>query len=55
MVKVLDDAGDEFNRQLDILTHVKHDNIVKLVGLCQELQPHYMVLEYTDWVSQYQM
>ena len=50
MVKVLEDVGDEFERQLDILTHVEHDHLVKLIGLCQEVQTHYMILEYTDWV-----
>lgn len=51
MVKVLEEVSAEFERQFDILTHVEHDHLVKLVGLCQEVQPYYMILEYTDWVS----
>ena len=51
MLKVLENIDEEFDRQMDILTHVEHDHLVKLVGLCQETQPIYMVLEYTDWVS----
>lgn len=51
MVKVLDEPGIEFDRQLEILTHVEHDHLIRLIGLCQEVQPHYMILEYTDWVS----
>lgn len=51
MVKVLEEIKEEFQRQLDILTRVDHEHLVKLVGLCREMQPHYMILEYTDWVS----
>lgn len=39
----------EFRRQLDLFSRVRHDNIVRLVGLCSDADPHYMLLEHTDW------
>lgn len=51
MVKVLEEVKEEFTRQLDILINTDHEHFVKLLGLCRETQPHYMILEYTDWVS----
>ncbi|XP_075987626.1 tyrosine-protein kinase-like otk [Anticarsia gemmatalis] len=39
----------EFRRQLDIFSRVRHENIVRLIGLCNEADPHYMLLEHTDW------
>ncbi|KAM3968910.1 LOW QUALITY PROTEIN: tyrosine-protein kinase-like otk [Aphomia sociella] len=39
----------EFKRQLEIFSRVRHENIVRLIGLCNEAEPHYMLLEHTDW------
>ncbi|XP_049882172.1 tyrosine-protein kinase-like otk isoform X2 [Pectinophora gossypiella] len=39
----------EFRRQLDLFTRVRHANVVRLIGLCNEASPHYMLLEHTDW------
>ncbi|XP_060807988.1 tyrosine-protein kinase-like otk [Amyelois transitella] len=39
----------EFRRQLDMLSRVRHDNVVRLIGLCNEMDPHHMLLEHTDW------
>ncbi|KAJ8707969.1 hypothetical protein PYW08_010335 [Mythimna loreyi] len=39
----------EFRRQLELFTRVRHENIVRLIGLCNEAEPHYMLLEHTDW------
>lgn len=41
----------EFKREADMFHRLSHDNIVKIIGLCRETEPHYLVLEYTDWVS----
>lgn len=56
MVKALTKVKDEhccseFRRQLDLFRTVSHKNVVKLFGLCRDKDPHYMLLEYTDWVS----
>ncbi|XP_078047584.1 tyrosine-protein kinase-like otk [Augochlora pura] len=54
MVKSLTSTKDEmslqeFKRQLDLLHKLNHENVVKLIGLCREEEPDYMILEYTDW------
>ncbi|KAG6465784.1 hypothetical protein O3G_MSEX015387, partial [Manduca sexta] len=53
LVKVLTTKDEvqltEFRRQLDLFSRVKHANIVRLIGLCNESEPHCMLLEHTDW------
>ncbi|KAK3919401.1 Inactive tyrosine-protein kinase 7 [Frankliniella fusca] len=54
MVKALNHTRDEaslleFRRQLDMFQRVNHPNIVSLLGLCREQDPHYMLLQYSDW------
>lgn len=40
----------EFKREIDIFVKLSHENVTKLYGLCREAEPHYMILEYTEWV-----
>ncbi|XP_014204264.1 inactive tyrosine-protein kinase 7-like [Copidosoma floridanum] len=54
MVKTLNNTKDEsilqeFKRHLDLLYKLNHENITRLVGLCRDEEPDYMVIEYTDW------
>ncbi|XP_066594792.1 tyrosine-protein kinase-like otk isoform X2 [Prorops nasuta] len=54
MVKSLINTKDEaslheFKRHLDLVHKLNHENVVKLVGLCREQEPDYMILEFTDW------
>ncbi|XP_045532764.1 tyrosine-protein kinase-like otk isoform X3 [Pieris brassicae] len=53
MIKALNTKDEhqlaEFRRQLDLFSRVRHENISRLFGLCNESDPHYMVLEHTDW------
>lgn len=56
MVKALNKVKDEsacqeFRRQIEMFRILTHKGVVRLYGLCREKDPHYMVLEYTDWVS----
>ncbi|CAG9824276.1 unnamed protein product [Phaedon cochleariae] len=39
----------EFKREIDMFSKLSHDNVIKLFGLCREIEPHYMILEHTDW------
>ncbi|XP_011311017.1 inactive tyrosine-protein kinase 7 [Fopius arisanus] len=39
----------EFKRHLDLFHKLNHENVAKLIGLCREGEPDYMILEYTDW------
>lgn len=41
----------EFKREIDMFVKMCHENVVKLFGLCREAEPHYMIMEHTDWVS----
>jgi PTK7 protein tyrosine kinase 7 len=45
-----DSALQEFKRELDMFYKLQHQNVAQLMGLCRETDPHYMILEYTDWV-----
>ncbi|XP_011184428.2 tyrosine-protein kinase-like otk [Zeugodacus cucurbitae] len=54
LVKALNKFKDEnicqeFKRQIDMFRAISHKGVVRLFGLCREKDPHYLVLEYTDW------
>ncbi|CAG9864509.1 unnamed protein product [Phyllotreta striolata] len=54
LVKALTNTKDEaclqeFKREIDLFNKLSHENITKLFGLCRETEPHYMILEHTDW------
>ncbi|XP_067627176.1 tyrosine-protein kinase-like otk [Eurosta solidaginis] len=54
LVKALNKFKDEnicqeFKRQIDLFRAISHKGVVRLFGICREKDPHYMVLEYTDW------
>ncbi|XP_052873435.1 tyrosine-protein kinase-like otk [Anopheles cruzii] len=50
LTKVKDEhCCQEFRRQLELFRTVAHRNVVQLFGLCREKDPHYLLLEYTDW------
>lgn len=38
----------DFRRELEMFGKLSHPNVVRLLGLCREAEPHYMVLEYVD-------
>ncbi|XP_051773698.1 inactive tyrosine-protein kinase 7 isoform X1 [Ctenopharyngodon idella] len=38
----------EFRRELEMFSKLNHAHIVRLLGLCRETHPHYMILEYVD-------
>lgn len=55
MVKSLQNTRDEsalaeFKRELDMFHRLAHEHVTRLVGLCRDTDPHYLILEYTDWV-----
>ncbi|NXG39844.1 PTK7 kinase, partial [Dromaius novaehollandiae] len=38
----------DFRREAEMFSKLNHANVVRLLGLCRESEPHYMVLEYVD-------
>ena len=42
---------ERFEREARTLAQLSHPNIVRLLGLCREAEPHYMILEYYDLVT----
>ncbi|XP_053169066.1 inactive tyrosine-protein kinase 7 isoform X1 [Hemicordylus capensis] len=38
----------DFRREFEMFGKLNHSNVVRLLGLCREAEPHYMVLEYVD-------
>lgn len=40
----------DFRREFEMFGKLNHANVVRLLGLCREVEPHYMVLEYVDLV-----
>jgi serine/threonine protein kinase len=45
-----DSALQEFKRELDMFHKLHHQHVARLLGLCREADPHYLILEYSDWV-----
>uniref|UniRef100_A0A669F1W5 Inactive tyrosine-protein kinase 7 n=1 Tax=Oreochromis niloticus TaxID=8128 RepID=A0A669F1W5_ORENI len=38
----------DFRREAEMFAKLSHPNVVRLLGLCREADPHYMILEYYD-------
>lgn len=38
----------DFRREAEMFGKLSHPNVVRLLGLCKESEPHYMILEYYD-------
>ncbi|XP_071375712.1 inactive tyrosine-protein kinase 7, partial [Centroberyx affinis] len=38
----------DFRREAEMFAKLNHTNVVRLLGLCREAEPHYTILEYYD-------
>ncbi|KAM7409061.1 hypothetical protein PAMA_002664 [Pampus argenteus] len=38
----------DFRREAEMFAKLSHPNVVRLLGVCREAEPHYMILEYYD-------
>ncbi|XP_064173611.1 inactive tyrosine-protein kinase 7-like [Anguilla rostrata] len=38
----------DFRREFEMFGKLSHAHVVRLLGLCREAEPHYMILEYVD-------
>lgn len=41
----------DFRKECEMFAKLSHQNITRLLGVCREAEPYYMILEYTDMVS----
>lgn len=41
----------DFRRECEMFAKLSHPNITRLLGMCREAEPYYMILEYADKVS----
>lgn len=41
----------DFRREAEMFAKLSHANVARLLGLCRETEPHYMILEYYDLVN----
>ncbi|XP_014785291.1 inactive tyrosine-protein kinase 7 [Octopus bimaculoides] len=39
----------EFKHEMDMFSRLEHPNITKLLGVCREAEPNFMITEYCDW------
>ncbi|CAG5115170.1 unnamed protein product, partial [Candidula unifasciata] len=39
----------EFHAEMDMYSKMEHSNIVRLLGVCREAEPFFMITEYCDW------
>lgn len=42
----------EFKQEMEMYSKLDHPFIVKLLGVCRDLEPHFMIMEYCDWVRE---
>ncbi|CAH8561539.1 unnamed protein product [Dicrocoelium dendriticum] len=43
---------NEFHRQLELFGKLNHEHVTRLLGICMEQEPFYMLLEYCEWVRE---
>ena len=41
----------EFKQELDMYSKLDHPCIAKILGVCKEIEPQFVITEYCDWVS----
>lgn len=41
----------DFRREAEMFGKLSHPNVARLLGLCKEAEPHYMILDYYDLVT----
>ena len=41
----------EFYREVDVFSRVSHEHVTRLLGICREMEPLFLISEYCEWVS----
>lgn len=45
-----DSISTDFHTEMEMYSKLEHPNVVRLLGLCRETEPIFMITEYCDWV-----
>ena len=40
-----------FRREIDMFNKLNHENVVRLLGVCREMEPQFLITEYCEWVG----
>lgn len=40
----------DYHSEIEMYSKLEHPNIVRLLGVCREAEPFFMITEYCDWV-----
>jgi len=41
----------EFCREIEMFSKLTHEHIAKVLGVCCDMEPRFLITEYSDWVS----
>lgn len=41
----------DYRREAEMFAKLSHPNVARLLGVCREAEPHYMILDYYDLVN----
>jgi len=41
----------EFYREVDLFSRANHEHLCRLLGVCREMDPLFLITEYCEWVS----
>ncbi|KAH3873129.1 hypothetical protein DPMN_036355 [Dreissena polymorpha] len=39
----------EFQREMEMYSRLDHNNVIKLLGVCRDIEPQFYIAEYCDW------
>ena len=39
-----------FRNEMELFGKCNHDHVAKLLGLCREMEPQFLIVEYLEWV-----
>lgn len=41
----------EFQREMEMYARLDHNNVIRLLGVCREVEPQFYITEHCDWVG----
>ncbi len=40
----------EFRREIDMFGRLNHEHVTRLLGVCRDMEPQFIITEYCEWV-----